>query len=172
MVSNPTDFFHNCFHHCFWNIAKLSTDGMPAFLFYLAGQTLWSYFASCFTSTSNTFNNNAAIFGKVYFPRLSVPVSIVLSNLISFTIRFGLFLLFWIYYWLINKSIQPNAWAFTLPLLVILMGGLGLGIGIIFSSLTTKYRDLQQLIGFGVQLLMYATPVIYPLSSVNGFGRQ
>lgn len=152
----------------FGNIAKLSTDGMPAFLFYLAGQTLWSYFANCFTSTSNTFVNNSQVFGKVYFPRLSVPISIVLSNLISFAIRFGLFIIVWVYYLLTQNNIHPNLWAFSLPLLVLLMGGMGLGFGIIFSSLTTKYRDLQQLISFGVQLLMYAAPVIYPLSSVSG----
>jgi len=152
----------------FGNIAKLSTDGMPAFLFYLAGQTVWSYFASCFTSTSNTFVNNSQIFGKVYFPRLSVPISIVLSNLISFGIRFALFLAVWIYFLVSKDIVHPNLWAFSIPLLVLLMAGMGLGFGIIFSSLTTKYRDLQQLIGFGVQLLMYATPVIYPLSTVKG----
>ncbi|MRS04043.1 ABC transporter permease, partial [bacterium] len=155
----------------FGQIAKLSTDGMPAFLFYLAGQTVWSYFATCFTSTSNTFVNNAGIFGKVYFPRMSVPVSIVISNLISFGIRFGMFLLFLAYFWISGSAIHPNLWALALPLLVLLMGALGLGFGIIFSSLTTKYRDLQQLIGFGVQLLMYATPVIYPISTVKGIWR-
>jgi lipopolysaccharide transport system permease protein len=155
----------------FGKIAKLSTDGMPAFLFYLAGQTVWSYFAACFTSTSNTFVSNAGIFGKVYFPRMSVPVSIVISNLISFGIRFGMFLLFWAYFWISESAVHPNLWALALPLLVLLMGAMGLGFGIIFSSLTTKYRDLQQLIGFGVQLLMYATPVIYPISSVSGIWR-
>ncbi len=155
----------------FGQIAKLSTDGMPAFLFYLAGQTIWSYFATCFTSTSNTFVSNAGIFGKVYFPRMSVPVSIVISNLISFGIRFGMFLLFWAYFWISGSAVQPTLWALALPLLVLLMGAMGLGFGIIFSSLTTKYRDLQQLIGFGVQLLMYATPVIYPLSTVSGVWR-
>lgn len=155
----------------FGNIAKLSTDGMPAFLFYMAGQTIWSYFASCFTSTSNTFVSNAGIFGKVYFPRMSVPVSIVISNLISFGIRFGMFMLFWAYFWISGSTVHPNLWALALPLLVLLMGAMGLGFGIIFSSLTTKYRDLQQLIGFGVQLLMYATPVIYPLSTVSGTWR-
>jgi lipopolysaccharide transport system permease protein len=155
----------------FGQIAKLSTDGMPAFLFYMAGQTIWSYFASCFTSTSNTFVSNAGIFGKVYFPRMSVPVSIVISNLISFGIRFGMFLLFWAYFWISGSAVQPNLWALALPLLVLLMAAMGLGFGIIFSSLTTKYRDLQQLIGFGVQLLMYATPVIYPISTVTGIWR-
>ncbi len=155
----------------FGQIAKLSTDGMPAFLFYMAGQTVWSYFASCFTATSNTFVNNAGIFGKVYFPRMTVPLSIVISNLISFGIRFSMFLLFWAYFWISRSAVHPTLWALALPLLVLLMGTMGLGFGIIFSSLTTKYRDLQQLIGFGVQLLMYATPVIYPLSTVSGIWR-
>lgn len=155
----------------FGKIAKLSTDGIPAFLFYLAGQTVWSYFATCFTSTSNTFVSNAGIFGKVYFPRMSVPLSIVVSNLISFGIRFGMFLLFLAYFWISGSAVHPTLWALALPLLVLLMGAMGLGFGIIFSSLTTKYRDLQQLIGFGVQLLMYATPVIYPLSTVTGIWR-
>ena len=155
----------------FGQIARLSTDGLPPFLFYLAGQTIWGYFSSCFTATSNTFVANSVIFGKVYFPRMSVPISIVISNLISFGIRFCVFLSFWLFYWIAGKGFTPNLWMLTLPLLVILMAGLGLGFGIIFSSLTTKYRDLQQLIGFGVQLLMYATPIIYPLSTVSGIWR-
>ena len=155
----------------FGNIAKIPTDGMPPFLFYLAGQTVWSYFSTCFISTSNTFVANAGIFGKVYFPRMSVPISVILSNLISFGIRFGMFLLFWLYYWISGSTINPNLWALYLPLLVLLMALMGLGFGIITSSLTTKYRDLQQLISFGVQLLMYATPVVYPLSTVSGIWR-
>jgi lipopolysaccharide transport system permease protein len=155
----------------FGNIAKLSTDGLPPFLFYLAGNTVWSYFSTCLTSTSNTFTNNAAIFGKVYFPRLSIPISVVLSNLISFGIRLGMFLAFLAYFYLKGVSIQPNLWLLLLPVLILIMAGLGLGLGIIVSSLTTKYRDLQQLVSFGVQLLMYATPVIYPLSSVQGIWR-
>lgn len=152
----------------FGNIAKLSTDGLPPFLFYLAGNTIWTYFSTCLTSTSNTFVANSTIFGKVYFPRLSVPISIVISNMISFMIRFGVFLIFMVYFIIIGVDLRPNAWVFFLPILVMIMAGLGLGFGIIISSLTTKYRDLQQLIGFGVQLLMYATPVIYPISSVEG----
>ena len=152
----------------FGNIAKISTDGIPPFLFYLAGNTVWSYFSGCFLATSNTFVNNANIFGKVYFPRLSVPVSIVISNLISFGIRFGVFLLFIVYYLLTGSPIQPNIWILFLPVMLLLMAGMGLGFGIITSSLTTKYRDLQQLVGFGVQLLMYLSPVIYPISSVTG----
>jgi lipopolysaccharide transport system permease protein len=155
----------------FGNIAKLSTDGLPPFLFYLAGNTVWSYFSACLVSTSNTFTNNAAIFGKVYFPRLSIPVAVVISNLISFIIRFGMFLAFLAYFGLAGSAVRPTLWILLLPVLVLIMAGLGLGLGIIVSSLTTKYRDLQQLVNFGVQLLMYATPVIYPLSSVEGVWR-
>jgi lipopolysaccharide transport system permease protein len=150
----------------FGNVAKLPTDGLPPFLFYMAGNTLWMYFAACFTSTANTFTANAAIFGKVYFPRLSVPVSVVISNLISFTLRFAIFAAFLLYFYLAGSEIRPNLWILSLPLLLFIMAGLGLGFGIIISSLTTKYRDLQQLVVFGVQLMMYATPVIYPLSTV------
>ena len=152
----------------FGNIAKLPTDGLPSFLFYLAGNTVWGYFSACLVATSNTFTQNANIFGKVYFPRLAVPVSVVISNLISFGIRFGVFLVFWLYFLLSGSPFRPTWWVLALPLLVLLMAGMGLGFGIIVSSLTTKYRDLQQLVGFGVQLLMYATPVIYPLSTVSG----
>jgi lipopolysaccharide transport system permease protein len=155
----------------FGNIAKLPTDGLPSFLFYLAGNTVWSYFSACLAATSNTFTQNSAIFGKVYFPRLAVPVSIVISNLISFAIRMGVFLVFWAYFILAGSAIHPNAWILLLPVLLLLMAGMGLGFGIIVSSLTTKYRDLQQLVGFGIQLLMYATPVIYPLSTVSGIMR-
>jgi lipopolysaccharide transport system permease protein len=151
----------------FGEIAKLSTDGLPPFLFYLAGNTVWSYFSACMVSTSNTFSANSGIFGKVYFPRLSIPVSVVISNLISFGIRLGMFCLFLIYFLLIGIDIHPNWWMLSLPLLVLIMALMGLGIGIIISSLTTKYRDLQQLVGFGVTLLMYATPVIYPLSTIQ-----
>jgi len=152
----------------FGNIAHLPTDGLPPFLFYMAGNTVWGYFSGCLISTSNTFTSNAGIFGKVYFPRLSVPVSVVISNLISFAIRFVLFLLFAAYFMLSGADIHPNWWILSLPLLAIIMALMGLGFGIIISSLTTKYRDLQQLVGFGVQLLMYATPVIYPLSTIQG----
>lgn len=155
----------------FGNLAKLSTDGMPPFLFYLAGNTVWGYFSTCLTSTSGTFTSNAAIFGKVYFPRLSIPISIILSNLISFAIRLGVFLAFLAYFIFTGSAVRPTLWVLFLPVLLLLMGGLGLGFGILISSLTTKYRDLQQLVGFGVQLLMYATPVIYPLSSTQGTTR-
>lgn len=151
----------------FGNIAQLSTDGLPPFLFYLAGNTVWGYFAACVQNTANTFTGNASIFGKVYFPRLTIPISVVLSNMISFFIRLAVFLVFFGYYLIIGADIQPNWWILSLPLLVMLMAGIGLGVGIIVSSLTTKYRDLQQLVGFGVQLVMYATPVIYPISSIQ-----
>jgi lipopolysaccharide transport system permease protein len=152
----------------FGNIAKLSTDGLPPFLFYLAGNTVWTYFSSCLTSTSNTFAGNAGLFGKVYFPRLAIPVSIVISNMISFAIRMLVFLGFLAYFMLAGSAIHPNLWILLLPVLLLIMAGMGLGLGIIVSSLTTKYRDLQQLVGFGVQLLMYGTPIIYPLSSITG----
>jgi lipopolysaccharide transport system permease protein len=150
----------------FSGVAKLPTDGLPPFLFYLAGNTIWGYFSSCLTSTSNTFTANAGIFGKVYFPRLSIPISVVISNLISFGIRFGMFVVFLIYFLLSGSDLHPNLWILFLPVLLMLMAGMGLGLGIIVSSLTTKYRDLQQLLGFGVTLLMYASPIIYPLSTV------
>jgi lipopolysaccharide transport system permease protein len=132
----------------------------------MAGNTLWGYFASCLMSTSNTFTANAGVFGKVYFPRLSIPISIVFSNLISFGIRLVVFVFFLLYFILAGSGVKPNLWILVLPILLLIMAGLGLGLGIIISSLTTKYRDLQQLVGFGVQLLMYASPVIYPLSTV------
>jgi lipopolysaccharide transport system permease protein len=153
----------------FFRIANLSTEGLPPILFYLSGITLWSYFADCFSKTSNVFVANAGIFGKVYFPRLTSPVSIVISNLIKFGIQITLFFSFYIYYVAIGKiSFNLSFTILLLPVLVLLMALLGLGLGILFSSLTTKYRDLSFLLQFGIQLLMYATPIIYPLSSVGG----
>ncbi|ABK44933.1 ABC-2 type transporter [Magnetococcus marinus MC-1] len=152
----------------FNKIAGLSTDGLPAILFYLAGITCWSYFAETMTKASETFTLNASMFGKVYFPRVIVPLSIVLSNLIKFGVQFGLFLVFLGYYMFQgNRAIAPNTVLLLLPLLVLLMGGLGLGFGMIISAMTTKYRDLRFLLTFAVQLFMYATPVIYPLSSLD-----
>jgi lipopolysaccharide transport system permease protein len=153
----------------FSRIAKLSTDGIPPVLFYLSGITMWGYFSDSLNKTSSVFISNANIFGKVYFPRLTTPISIVISNLIKFIIQLSLFVVIYSYY-LINGKIvfQLNAYILLLPVLVLIMATLGLGLGIIFSSLTTKYRDLGFLLGFGIQLLMYATPVIYPLSSVEG----
>lgn len=155
----------------FGNIAKLPTDGLPAFLFYLSGNTVWSYFSACLISTSNTFTVNAGIFGKVYFPRLVTPLSVVISNMISFGIRIGVFLAFLAYFIIRGSTVQLTLWALALPLLLLIMAGMGLGLGMIISSLTTKYRDLQQLVNFGVHLLMYGTPVIYPLSTVQGAWR-
>jgi len=151
----------------FGRVARLSTDGMPMVIFYLSGITIWNYFSITLTSTSSIFLGNAHIFGKVYFPRLTMPLSIVISNLVRFLIQFSLFLAVWIYY-LINRGdvVHPNWYILLTPVLVIIMGLLSLGLGLIFSSLTTKYRDLSMLLAFGVQLLMYATPVIYPLSAV------
>ena len=150
----------------FGNIARLPTDGLPQFLFYMSGTIIWSYFAACLTKTSGTFIANAGIFGKVYFPRLTVPMAILLSNLVAFAIQFGQFLVFIVYFGLAGAAIRPNGWMLLTPVLLVMMAGLGLGFGIIISSLTTRYRDLQHLVTFGVQLLMYATPVIYPLSAI------
>jgi homopolymeric O-antigen transport system permease protein len=152
----------------FGKMAKLPTDGVPPLLFYLAGVTCWSYFADCVNRTSMTFISNAGIFGKVYFPRLSVPVSIVISSMIKFAIQFALFLTFLIFYWMQGAGVHPNAASVLTPLLLVLMAGLSLGAGIIVSALTTRYRDLQQLVAFGVQLMMFATPVVYPLSMIGG----
>lgn len=150
----------------FGNIAGLSTDGLPKMLFYLSGVTAWNYFADCLTKTSETFVANAGIFGKVYFPRLAVPLSIVISNLIRFGIQLLLFLGFCAYFLARGTTIRLTLSICLLPLLVLLMAALGLGLGIIVSSMTTRYRDLRFLVQFGVQLLMYATPVIYPLSKL------
>jgi len=150
----------------FGNVARLPTDGLPPFLFYLCGTVIWGYFSRCVTSTSSTFTANAGLFGKVYFPRLAVPVAILLSNLISFAIQFATFGGFLVFFYVLGTDVQPNTSVLLLPLLLFLMAGFGLALGLIVSSLTTRYRDLQQLVGFGVQLLMYATPVLYPISFV------
>ena len=150
----------------FGNIAKISTDGLPHVLFYLAGITCWSYFSDSLTKTSETFSQNAKIFGKVYFPRIIVPLSIVVSNLFKLGIQFVIFLIFLMYYWISGDLVHPNVLALIFPFLIILMGGIGLSMGMIISSLTTKYRDLRFLLAFAVQLLMYATPVIYPVSAL------
>lgn len=150
----------------FGNIAKLSTDDLPQFLFYMSGTVVWTYFASCLTKTSDTFIHNTHLFGKVYFPRLAVPISILASNLIAFAIQFILFLVFVAYFAWQGANLHPNWWILLTPVLLIIMAGLGLGFGIIISSLTTKYRDLRFLVIFGVELLMFATPVIYPTSAI------
>ena len=148
----------------FGRIANLPTDGLPQMLFYMAGVTSWIYFADCLNRASATFIQNAGIFGKVYFPRLTAPLSMVISNLIKFGIQFALFLGFLAWYWFQGSPVHPNLAVLLTPVLLLLMAALGLGCGIIVSAMTTKYRDLQILVGFGVQLAMYATPVIFPMS--------
>lgn len=150
----------------FGRIAKISTDGVPMILFYLSGIIMWNYFSECFNITAKTFTENANIFGKVYFPRLIMPLSKVISGLIKFGIQFVLFLAVYFYFLFKTNTVHPNFNLLLVPYLVALMAMLGLGFGIIFTSLTTKYRDLNFLIAFGVQLLMYATPVIYPVSAI------
>ena len=151
----------------FGNIAKMSTDGMPQALFYMAGNICWFYFSYCLNQSSNTFIANQNMFGKVYFPRLVVPISVVISNLLRFVIQVGLFVILYLYFFVNGAPISPN-WAILLtPLLVVMLAGLGLGFGILISSLTTKYRDFTILFSFVVQLWMYATPIVYPLSMVE-----
>jgi lipopolysaccharide transport system permease protein len=151
----------------FGNIAGISTDGQPKILFYLSGLVIWNYFSDCLNKTANVFVSNAGIFGKVYFPRLITPLSIIVSGLMRFSIQFLLFIAVFIFYIFKGEvTFHWNAAITLLPLLLILMAGFALGLGMIISSLTTKYRDLAMFIGFGVGLLMYATPVIYPLNSV------
>jgi lipopolysaccharide transport system permease protein len=150
----------------FGNVAQLSTDGAPKVLFYLSGVTAWNYFADCLTKTSDTFMANANIFGKVYFPRLAVPVSIVISSLGRLGIQLILLLGFYLYFLARGAAIHPTLALGLLPVLILLMAALGLGSGIIVSSLTSRYRDLRHLVQFGVQLLMYSTPVILPLSKI------
>ncbi len=148
----------------FGGIAKIPTDGIPQPLFYMSGIMMWNYFASCLNKTADTFVSNAAIFGKVYFPRLTVPISNVISGLVSFFIQLGLFAVVYVYFFAKGSDVHINSYILLLPYLILLMALLGLALGIIVSSLTTKYRDLKFLVSFGVQLLMYATPVVYPLS--------
>ena len=151
----------------FGGIAKISTDGVPQFLFYMAGNTAWSYFASCLTSTSSTFTANAGVFGKVYFPRLVMPISTVIYAILSFLIQLAMMIGFMIYFAVIGENVHPNMYVLLLPVFVLHMAAMGLGFGIIISSMTTKYRDLSILVGFGVQLWMYLTPIVYPISTVS-----
>lgn len=149
----------------FGKIANIPTDNIEAVPFYMSGITIWNYFSTCLTATSNTFVANAGIFGKVYFPRLVLPLSIVISNIVKLGIQFGILLLCMFWYFIFKGvPIDFGVQWLLIPLLVVIMAGIGLGLGIIISSLTTKYRDFAVLIGFAVQLLMYATPVAYPLS--------
>lgn len=150
----------------FGNVAGLAPSGVPSFAFYLCGSIAWTYFSGCLTATATTFTANSAIMGKVYFPRLVMPVSTVMSQLISFGIQFAMFLVVWIIYMVTGSSIHPNLYALMLPIAVIQLACLSLGFGIIISALTTKYRDLVMLISFGVQLWMYASPVAYDISII------
>ena len=151
----------------FGGVARMSTDGIPHILFYLSGTAIWSFFSGCLTENANTFTANAAVFGKVYFPRLTTPISNVLATLIRFGIQFILVMFFVVVYF-ITGDVSPN-WTliWTVPLVLLHLGVMGMGIGIIVSSITTKYRDLKVLVGFGVSLLMYATPVVYPMSQID-----
>lgn len=149
----------------FGNMARLSTDGVPAFLFYLTGMTIWNYFASTVNNNANIFGANQTVFGKVYFPRLLVPLSNILANLFKFSLQLIIFLGVWAYYISMGK-VEPNAYAWLLPLNLLAASFIGLGIGLTLSSFTVKYRDLVFLVGFGVQLLMYGSSIIFPLSSV------
>lgn len=151
----------------FGKIARISTDGLPPFLFYMAGTVIWNYFSNIVDGTSNTFIQNAPIFGKVYFPRLAVPISNMISRLIAFTIQFVFFLAFIGWFAFEGAKVSLNAWILLTPVLLLMMASLGLGLGVIVSSMTTRYRDLRVLVGFGVQLLMYASPVVYPLSALS-----
>lgn len=155
------------FNVVFGGIAGIATDGVPSFLFYMAGNTIWTFFAGCINNTANTFVSNAGVFGKVYFPRLVVPFSQVITSLLNFMIQFVMFLCFWMFFAFREGSVHMTLWALALPLLLIEVMLMGLGVGIIVSSLTTKYRDLAIAVGFGVQLWMYATPVVYPMSSLG-----
>ena len=150
----------------FGGIAGMSTDGIPQILFYLAGNVCWFYFSDCLNQTSKTFTDNQAMFGKVYFPRMVVPISTVLSNLLRFGIQIGLFVVLYLYYFCVGTTVSPNWYVLLFPVFVLLLAGLGLGFGILVSSMTTKYRDLTILFTFIVQLWMYATPIVYPLSMV------
>ena len=150
----------------FGNLAGLAPAGVPSFVFYLAGSVLWGYFSGCLTTTATTFTSNSNILGKVYFPRLVMPISTVLSQLISFVIQFAMFAIFWGFYIIKGVGVEPNIYMLLFPLLIVQLAMLSLGFGIIISSLTTKYRDLVHLISFGVQLWMYATPVAYDVSII------
>ena len=151
----------------FGGIAGISTDGLPQPLFYMAGLLCWNYFADCLNKCSQTFTANQNVFGKVYFPRLVVPLSITISNMVKMGVQFGLFLIIYIFYICKGMEVHITSYIFFLPLLVLMLAGLGLGFGLLITSVTTKYRDLTFLVQFGVQLWMYATPVIYPLSNLS-----
>lgn len=152
----------------FGNLAQLSPDGLPKVLFFMSGVVCWNYFSECINATANTFTKNANLFGKVYFPRIIAPLSVVVSNLIKFGIQFLLFIAIYLYFVFVKGvHFNINIWIFSFPLLILLMALLGLGFGLIITALTTKYRDLAFLVTFGVQLLMYATPVVYSLDKLT-----
>lgn len=154
----------------FGGIAGISTDGVPQVLFYMGGTAVWGFFAACLNKTASTFTGNAGVFGKVYFPRLVTPISTVLSSAINFFVQFAMFLVFWVYY-VVTGQVSPNYWGIALmPVILLYLGLLGLGFGIIVSSMTTKYRDLAMLVSFGVSLWMYITPVVYPVSTLGNGG--
>lgn len=155
----------------FGRVAKLPTDGIPPLLFYMIGVTCWTYFSDCLTRTAGTFIQNAGLFGKVYFPRLSVPISVVISALVKFAIQFGLLLVMMVFYGARGTPWNANAAVLLIPILVLMMAAFGLGAGIIIAATTVKYRDLQVLVTFGVQLAMYVTPVIFPVSAFQGAAR-
>ena len=171
-ILGPLWFFLNpiltslMFTVVFGSIAGIKTNGIPGILFYLSGLTLWNYFQDCLIGTSSVFRDNASIFGKVYFPRLIMPLSIVIGNLLKFGIQFILFIIFLLYYLVKGVHINSTIYIILLPFLLILMAGIGLGLGMIISSMTTKYRDLSYLLSFGISLLMYATPIIYPITMI------
>lgn len=151
----------------FNNVAGINTGSVPPFLFNLAGITVWNYFTACLNGTSNTFASNAGIFGKVYFPRIITPLSVVISNLIKFGIQFLIFIAFYLFYYFQGAALSLNSCILLFPLLIIMMGILGLGLGMLISSMVTKYRDFSYLVGFGVQLLMYLSAVMYPMELIK-----
>lgn len=153
----------------FGSIAGLAADGVPSFIFYLTANVIWGYFSHCLTSTSDTFIANSGILGKVYFPRLVMPISTVLSKLIDFAIQYSFMVIFVIYFWLTKSGVQPNWYVLMTPVILLQLAMLSLGVGVIISAATTKYRDLRMLVSFGVQLWMYATPVAYDMFSIAGF---
>lgn len=148
----------------FGNLAEIGTDGVPYLLFYFAGTMLWTYFTGTLNSASSVFTSNSGLFGKIYFPRLTVPISTTVGHIIKLGIQFACLLVFYIYYLIIGANVNPSWWILAFPLLIIWIGLLGCGIGMVISALTTKYRDLNQLLSFGLSLAMYATPIVYPLS--------
>ena len=153
----------------FGSIAGLAADGVPSFIFYLTANVIWAYFSTCLTTTSDTFIANSSILGKVYFPRLVMPISTVLSKLIDFAIQYAFMVIFVIYFWLTKSGVQPNWYVLMTPVILLQLAMLSLGVGVIVSAATTKYRDLRMLVNFGVQLWMYGTPVAYDMFSIAGF---